>query len=41
MERIELDTMNGEELHELMKVKGIKRKVVEEAESAGAGHDEI
>ena len=39
VERIELTTMNTEELRELMEIKGIKKKVVEEAESAG--HDEI
>ena len=39
VERIELTTMNTEELRELMEIKGINKKVVEEAESAG--HDEI
>ena len=41
VERVPLDTMNKEELNELMEVKGIKKKMVDEKESAGAGHDEI
>ena len=41
VERVPLDTMNKEELNKLMEVKGIKKKMVEEMESAGAGHDEI
>ena len=32
VERVPLDTMNKEELHELMAVKGIKKKIVEETE---------
>ena len=41
VERVPLETMNKEELNELMEVKGIKKRMVEETESAGAGHDEI
>ena len=41
LERLDISGMKRTELRELMEIKGIKKKPVEEEEEKAAGHDEI
>lgn len=41
LERLDISGMKRTELRELMEVKGIQKKPVEDAEDKSAGHDEI